>query len=424
MMEEDAKPARKSCMAESAAAPKFRDLRLDFFRGLALLLIFISHMPGNWLARYKPGAFGFSDSADIFVFVSGYAASLAYGKIFRRVRFHAAAARIVKRFAELYTCNLVLLFTIAMLCAAGNRFLETGVDYIDLLNLTYFFEHTPEALMGFFALRYVPNYFDILTMYMVVIGMLPLYILLSRVHVTVPILASTSLYICVPIFGWQLPAEIAFDRPWFFNPFAWQFLFFTGFSFGSGWLKPPPFRRWLTIICAVFVVLSIPVSNFPIYSHFKLLETIRDHLDPLVSKTNLGILRYLHFLCLTYLSIIFLKGRGHVLHAQALAPVIKAGQQALPVFLSGIAMSFLAGMALDLWGRTILKTLTVNFAGIGILVLTAYVVAWFKSQPWQAPPRANASSIHAGDRRRLSNTQPVGRAQGNTDRGPFLSNRG
>ena len=34
-------------------------------------------MPDNWLAWYKPGAFGFSDSADIFVFVSGYAAALA-----------------------------------------------------------------------------------------------------------------------------------------------------------------------------------------------------------------------------------------------------------------------------------------------------------------------------------------------------------
>ena len=386
-MDEIAKLAGKLLMAESAAAPKPRDLRLDFFRGLALLLIFVSHMPGNWLAQYKPGAFGFSESADIFVFVSGYAAALSYGKIFRRMRFHAATVRIVKRFAELYTCNLVLLFTIAMLCAAGNRFLETGVDYIDLLNLAYFFEHTPEALMGFFALRYVPNYFDILAMYMVVIGMLPLYMLLSRLHVTVPLLASISLYIAVPIFGWQLPAEIAFDRPWFFNPSAWQFLFFTGFSFSSGWLKPPAPRRWLTVGCATFVVMSISVSNFPIYSHFKWLETIRDHLDPVVAKTNLGILRYLHFLCLTYLTIVLLKGREHVLHAQAAAPVIKAGQQALPVFLTGIAMSFLAGMALDLWGRTILKTLAVNTAGIVILILTAYVVAWFKSQPWQVPAR-------------------------------------
>jgi hypothetical protein len=207
--------------------------------------------------------------------------------------------------------------------------------------------------MGFFALRYVPNYFDILTMYMVVIGMLPLYILLSRLHVTVPLLASISLYIAVPIFGWQLPAEIAFDRPWFFNPFAWQFLFFTVVSFSSDWLKPPSPRRWLTVVCATFVVLSIPVSNFPIYSHFNWLETIRDHLDPVVTKTNLEILRYLHFLCLTYLTVVLLKSREHVLHAQAAAPVIKAGQQALPVFLTGIAMSFLAGMALGLWGRSI-----------------------------------------------------------------------
>ncbi|RJR31451.1 MAG: hypothetical protein C4576_31865 [Desulfobacteraceae bacterium] len=68
-------------MFASAPVPNSRprDLRLDFFRSIALFLIFIAHTPGNWLAQYRPGAFGFSDSADIFVFISGYAAALAYG---------------------------------------------------------------------------------------------------------------------------------------------------------------------------------------------------------------------------------------------------------------------------------------------------------------------------------------------------------
>lgn len=369
-------------MPDSASAPKLRDLRLDFFRGLALLIIFVSHLPDNWLARYKPGTFGFSDSADIFVFVSGYAAALAYRKIFSRSGFFIGTARVVKRVAELYACNLGLFFVIAALCIAGNRYLDTGVDYDDLLNITFFLDHTEDALLALFALRWVPNYFDILTMYMVVLAMLPLLMLLARWHVAAAVVGSIGLYLAVPVFKLQLPAEVAFDRPWFFNPFAWQFLFYTGFFLGAGWIKPLPIRRWLTVACAAFVVLSIPLSHFPTYSSFDWLDTLRGHLEPFVDKTNLGILRWVHFLCLAYLAVAVLKGREHVLHRRFAVPVVKAGQQALPVFLTGTAMSFMGGMALDVWGRSIPKTLVVNAAGIALLVLAAIMVAWFKSQPW------------------------------------------
>jgi hypothetical protein len=374
-------------MADNAQKAKPRDFRLDFFRGVALLIIFVSHMPDNWLARFKPGAFGFSDSADIFVFVSGYAAALAYSGIFRRASFPAATARVVKRVLELYACNLGLFFTIAALCAAGNRFLQTEVDYIRLLNFSYFFENTQECLLGLFSIRYVPNYFDILTMYMAVLSIMPLLMLLARVHRVLAILVSLSLYLTVPIFNLELPAELAYERAWFFNPFAWQMLFYTGFAFGAGWIKPPPVCRILTVLCSVYVVLSIPLSYFPVFSNFEWLDNIRIFLQPFVDKANLGILRYVHFLCLAYLAVALLKGKEHLLHGKAAVLVVKTGQQALPVFLTGIAMSFMGGMALDVWGRSITKNLVVNAAGMILLILTAYVVAWFKSQPWRVPTK-------------------------------------
>jgi hypothetical protein len=375
-------------MTEPAPAPKLRDLRLDFFRGLALLIIFVSHMPDNWLARFKPGAFGFSDAADIFVFVSGYAAALAYRKIFSRSGFFIGSARIVKRVAELYACNLGLFFIIAALCVAGNRYLPTDVNYVDLLNITFLLEHSEDALLGLFALRWVPNYFDILTMYMVVLAMMPLLMLLARWRVALAGLASIALYLCVYLFGWELPAELAFDRPWFFNPFAWQLLFYTGFFLAAGWVTPPAPRRWLTMVCAAFVILAIPLSHFPTFSSVAWLGSVEAYIEPLTDKTNLGVLRYVHFLCLAYLAATLFKGHESSLHSRYAAPIVKSGQQALPVFLTGIVMSFSAGMALDVWGRSIPKTLVVNAVGMGLLVLTAYLVAWFKSEPWRAPAKA------------------------------------
>jgi hypothetical protein len=373
---------------DHAIATKPRDLRLDFFRGVALLLIFIAHVPDNWLSRYRPGYFGFSDSADIFVFVSGYAAALAYGRIFPRAGFFAGTGRIVKRFGELYACHLGLFFVVAVSCVAGNRFLSTDVDYVGLLNLGYFFENAQEALFGLFTLTYVPNYFDILPMYMVALATLPAIMLLAQVHWTLAGTASVALYLAVLIFRLELPAEIAFRRPWFFNPFAWQLLFYTGFFLGAGWLQAPPSRTWLAALCLLFLLLSIPVSHYPTYSRVEWLSTLRKNMEPIVTKTNLGVLRWLHFLCLAYLTVFLLKGREHLLNAKLAQPFVKTGQQALPVFVSGMTLSFIAGMGLDLWGRGSVSIAAVNATGIGVLMMSAYVVAWFKSQPWRNPNRA------------------------------------
>ena len=363
--------------------PNPRDLRLDFFRGIALFLIFVAHLPGNWLAQYRPGAFGFSDSADIFVFVSGYAAALAYGRIFSRAGFLAGTARLAKRCAELFACHLGLFFSVAVLLVGGNHLLNTDVNYVHLLNLGYFFDHPQEALLGLFTLTYVPNYFDILPMYIGALAILPLVMLLARLHRALAGALCIALYLAVQFLGLELPAEIASDRPWFFNPFAWQLLFYTGFFLGSGWIKPPPIRRWMTLSCAAYVALSIPFSHYPTYSSTVWLDTAQSLLYPLVAKTDLGVLRYVHFLCLGYLMVALFKGREHFLHGTLASPFIKTGQQALPVFLTGMVLSIVAGMALDVWGRSIPGTVMVNTAGIASLILTGYIVQWFKSQPWR-----------------------------------------
>ena len=57
-----------------------RDLRIDACRGIALWWIFLDHVPnniGSWLTLRN---YGFSDAAEVFVFVSGVTCALAYGK--------------------------------------------------------------------------------------------------------------------------------------------------------------------------------------------------------------------------------------------------------------------------------------------------------------------------------------------------------
>ena len=74
-----------------------RELRLDLFRGLALWLIFIDHLPPNILTWLTIRNYGFSDATEIFIFISGYTAAFVYGRAMQQVGFVVATARILRR---------------------------------------------------------------------------------------------------------------------------------------------------------------------------------------------------------------------------------------------------------------------------------------------------------------------------------------
>src|SRR5689334_23800273 len=101
-----AKPAVK-------APPVERDLRLDLFRGLALWLIFLDHIPQNIVSWITIRNYGFSDATEIFIFISGYTAAFVYGRTMRDRGFVLASARILRRAWQIYVAH-IFLFTIFM----------------------------------------------------------------------------------------------------------------------------------------------------------------------------------------------------------------------------------------------------------------------------------------------------------------------
>ena len=90
-------------------APKRRrDLRLDFFRGIAMLIIFIAHVPGNLWTRYIPARFGPSDATEMFVFCSGFASAIAFGGVFLRSGFAVGVLRVLFRSWQIYWAHIAL----------------------------------------------------------------------------------------------------------------------------------------------------------------------------------------------------------------------------------------------------------------------------------------------------------------------------
>lgn len=365
-----------------------RNRRLDFFRGVALLVIFVNHMPGNPWFWYTPSRFGFSDSAEIFVFLSGYVSAVAYGRCFGQAGLALGSVRVFLRCAQIYAAHLASFLAMAAICVFGNRWLP-GTDYIQQLNIAYFFNDTQQAVFDLFALAYVPNYFDILPLYLVLLAWVPLAWSLSLVSKYLALAASLLVYALAWYYGLELSGEPNAGRPWFFNPFCWQLLFFSGFAFAAGWLPQPGYRPGLAWACALLVILAVPLAYEPFYTGHSLLLELRAHLEPLLDKSHLGPLRWLHSMALAYLAGQIPAGIAARLERGPARWVADMGRQSLAVFLCGMALSYLGGMALDRAGREPLVTAAVNLAGIAVLMAIAQLLAWLETKPWQSAHRAN-----------------------------------
>jgi hypothetical protein len=359
-----------------------RDPRLDFFRGSAMFIIYIAHCRGDVLWHYIPARFGLSDAADMFVFLSGMAASIAFGGTFMRQGMVMGTARIVHRCWQLLIAHLGLFFTVAMVVVAGTRWFG-DTDYVEVLSLQRFFADTPDSLIGLFTLTYVPHYFDILPVYIIVLAMVPVAMLLARIHPLLVPAVSVVLYIAAVRLGLNFPANADEQAEWYFNPFAWQLIFFTGFSLGRGWISVPLDSRPLLCGSLLVLVAGLAISLPVVFTHVMWIDMLRIWIMEHSDKTNLDLLQYVHFLASAYVAVVILRGRETVLLTPVLRPLVKCGQQALAVFLSGMVLSHIGGMIFDHAGTGAEMQLLVNGVSFAALFAIAYTVAWFKATPWK-----------------------------------------
>lgn len=386
-------------------AKRPRDPRLDFFRGLGMFIIYTAHVPWNWWTLWIPARFGFSDATEIFVFCSGMASAIAFGKIFDTHGVAMGAARIAHRMWQVYWAHICqfLVIAVGLVSLHESGFLNSccGLtqDYVNSLNLWHTFNNSAVALPGLLTLTWVPNYFDILPMYIVILALIPVIMMASRVSIWFAFAVSIGLWLASNFGYLDLPAEPWSDRKWFFNPFAWQLVFFTGFAFMRGWIPAPPVNRRLIALCVVVVLATIPFAYFRIHVNVEWVDAIRESIKPLWIKTEFGLFRYLHFLALAYLAWVAAGENGQRLlgHGPTWSTFVrvvqKVGQQSLAVFMASLVLAQAAAILRDMvwgrgeWGPQVLT----NLLGYLALVAIAYTVAWFKGQPWRQP-RLSAQS--------------------------------
>ena len=323
------------------------------------------------------------------------ASAIAFGRVFRDRGMALGAARVAFRVWQVYWAHIGLFFAIAASMVALNTIFPDGRDYVGQLNLHPFFNTPDTNLVGLLTLTYVPNYFDILPMYLVILAMMPLVVWLARIHVAFAALAVWGLWLATTLWDLNFPAEPWSERQWFFNPLGWQLIFFTGFAFMARWIPAPPVDWRLFAVAVAIVLVIVPLAYFRILNEFPEIRAWRKEWNILIQKSNFGILRYVHFLALAYVAWVLVGPKGarimpgdgggwlRQIWRVVLAVIMKVGQQSLAVFVASMYLARLLGALFDQVGRTHWTILWVNLLGFALIIGVAYGAGWFKSQPWR-----------------------------------------
>lgn len=359
-----------------------RELRLDLFRGLALWLIFIDHLSPDVLSWFTIRTYGFSDAAEIFIFISGYTAALVYGRAMFESGFMVATARILRRVWQIYLAH-VFLFTVLM---AEIYFLASRVQspfYAEEMGVVEFFKQPGEALVQALLLRFRPLNMDVLPLYIALMSSLPLILWLARIKTDLALALSVALY----VISWKFDLHLtAYPNGfWSFNPFAWQMLFVFGVWCSLGGARrlsgvlASPVTLWLSI-GYVFAAFCLALTwNFPQLEHV-LPARVEQWIYP-IDKTDLDILRFLHFLALAAITVRFVPRGWPGLTSPWLRPLILCGQHSLEIFCLGVFLAFAGYFLLAEINGGIFLHFLAAVAGVLILSAVAWLTSWHKHSP-------------------------------------------
>jgi len=359
-----------------------RDLRLDFFRGLALWFIFLDHIPENVVSWITVRNYGFSDATEIFVFISGYTAVIAYSRMMLKDGWMRAAARIFRRVWQLYVAHILLFvaFTAQIAYVSIARDTPQLIEEMQLMGLG---QNPYRAILEAALLKFRPVNLDVLPLYIVLLAAFPFALPAVLRWPWVVIGTSIGLYAATSRFDWNLPGYPD-DKVWFFNPMAWQVIFYSGavLAVVAPRLAILDHRRWTMTALAVFYLLF---AGFIALSwHYNSLERLipdwfARQIYP-IDKTNLDILRFVHFLALGWIARLLVRPNAQFLKWRVFQPIRRCGEHSLPIFCLGTFLAVTAEIIVARYEESIVSQLLVSLAGLILMSLFAYAASWSKAQ--------------------------------------------
>ena len=368
-------------LSQRFSATGGRDPRIDVLRGVALVMIFINHVPRNAYEHLTSRNFGFSDAAEGFVLMSGLAAGLAYSSGFHRLPFFEAARRVWQRALKLYLVHLLAIGCAIALIAFGFYGLGTA-DLARRVNFLPFTTMPFEAIAGTVALGHQLGYFNILPLYVVLLLVVPFFFAIGQRSLAAMLGLSLLIWVVAGTFRLNLP-NFPNAGGWFFNPLAWQFLFVIGLAAGMAMRQGKRlvgYNVWLFAAAAAYLVFSL------FWVQFRMGGLPGGRYVPFFigsfDKSYLPLPRLLHVLALAYL----LANMGWVVAAcrsRFAAPLDMLGRNSLPVFATGSVLA----IAFQVYREVLPTGVMVDTLLLGLGLFIQYRVAIYASNMGEQPVR-------------------------------------
>ena len=343
-------------------------------RGIALLSIFVDHIPQNRLADFTLQNFGFSDAAEVFVLLAGFSATHAYNSVFERQGLTVGLRRVFLRCLQIYGVQVALLLGTLVFVALWEKIY--GVQSIVLEPLLR--DGWKGALRGV-SLRALPAYLDILPLYILLLAAFPVIRFGMARSLAGSLAASAALYAAANL--WHLNLRNIVDPAdashWYFDPFTWQFLFVLGCGLaiamrqGRTLMRRPPAALralcWLYVAGALLVLDAWKLWPPPLPGDFY-------GTSPLIGvfgnepKTYVSPWRLFDVLALSYL-VLTSAMMTRVATWPVLRPVVACGRNSLPVFALGCILALFGRLTFQTYGVTVDAQIAVNVLGLGAMLV-------------------------------------------------------
>ncbi|WP_322029140.1 OpgC domain-containing protein [Paraburkholderia sp. J76] len=361
-----------------------RSIEVDFFRGVVLIVIVLDHIPGSALSHVMLHAYALCDSAEVFVFLGGYASAAAYMAVRAHRGLRAAQGRFLRRSWEIYRAYL-LTALLTLVSGAILALLHLNPAAADLSGWASFATHPVHETLHVVLLARQPYLSSVLPMYVIFALCVPAAVPFGCRAPLSTLVCSLLLWAFAPLLAALIGASTFAN--WQFNPFAWQLMFVFGMLCRLHPV-PPGFEtsetaRWLVRFAFAAVALFAAVKWFVLTQPL-----------PGAMKQHLAFARVVNFIGIAMVAAYFVH-RGTIARIAARLPaVVTVGRTGLVCFVGGTMISVIVdtGTPHALHGAAALgAALAGDIVAIGATLLLARV--------WQGKlgrPKARASVNGAG----------------------------
>lgn len=359
---------------------------VDFWRGYALVAIFINHIPGVYYGRFTHANFSISDSADLFVFLAGWAVRLLSGTGQRRQSTWYMVLRVGGRAVTLYVAQITItMIAIAMLAAAA--ILRDNALLLEWHNASAVFHDPVQTHIGLALITHHLGYFDILPLYVVLMSTVaPVMVVIDRYAPNWLLPISLGVYLTVLAIGFNLPTWPA-EGQWFFNPLAWQLVFVLGFvlarpeGIGGAVRRHVNPIRWVAVPLVVLSILVVWFDWWPDPT-----KVPQPTLFFVAGKTFMTPMRLIQFLALVaVMSWVFPYIRRWMMPLAAFFSML--GRNSLYVFCVGSLLSLGGQIIRFIYRGNLAIDTTVVVFGIAFMALTAWLPEWRENLRLRSPPK-------------------------------------